>query len=484
MTSLKNFRWIENKKLFLILFVVIFVLKFPIMNTPHHWDSISRDLPISMWIKNNNLNPFPRIENYNGHPVLFYEILALSFLFFGESLLVSHLVVLIFSFLSVYFTYLLGEYLYGQKVGIIAALLLLFSPLFFAQSGIVQIEIVFTALSIITIYFAIKSELVWYIISGNLLVLTKEPAILIIISILIYKFMKNSKKLLIYSIPLFIFALWMITNKFVFGWFLYPQSVSYFNFSTSLLLTFFERFKEIFVWDYKWILTLIISISILKFYVSGKKIKIKSLLKTENFVFLLIVLFINILNSLIGKFFLIRYILVLYPIFFIAGSNALNYVLKKNTIIIFVTLFLIGLFINRWEGNRTNSCGCELESNLEYLDLIETHKNSTLYIETNFPNSTVLTTWPQSRELTLPFLGYIKSPVYVKTVSEELITCTRISYFNGSLNGVNLICYSPQAHQPEKLLEIIKNLNLTLIKRFEKNGKYTEIYALNGLLLI
>jgi hypothetical protein len=249
-------------------------------------------------------------------------------------------------------------------------------------------------------------------------------------------------------------------------------------------LTFFERFKEIFVWDYKWILTLIISISILKFYVSGKKIKIKSLLKTENFVFLLIVLFINILNSLIGKFFLIRYILVLYPIFFIAGSNALNYVLKKNTIIIFVTLFLIGLFINRWEGNRTNSCGCELESNLEYLDLIETHKNSTLYIETNFPNSTVLTTWPQSRELTLPFLGYIKSPVYVKTVSEELITCTRISYFNGSLNGVNLICYSPQAHQPEKLLEIIKNLNLTLIKRFEKNGKYTEIYALNGLLLI
>ena len=467
-SKLKNFKLICPKTLFLILFIMILILKSSILNTPHHWDSIARDLPISIWIKNNNFNPFPQTNNYNGHPVFFYEILALSFFIFGESLFVSHLVTLIFAFLAVYFTYLLGKYLYKEKVGIIAALLLFFSPLFFAQSGIVQIEIAFAALSIITIYFTITNEVKWYLIIGSFLVLTKEPAVLIIFCILIYRYIKNPnflKKLLIYSIPLFIFGLWMMINKLVFDWFLYTSSVSYLDVSINILPRLLERFKEVFILDYKWILTFLVSISALKFYINKRR-DLKIVARDEYILFLLIILAISLYCCFIGKAFLIRYILVLYPIFFVVGANSLNSLFEKNVKIILMTLFLIGLFITRWGGNRINRCGCELESNLEYLDLVKTHYKAAKYIETNFPNATVLTTWPQTRELTFPYLGYVITPIKIKTAYE----------YDLNLSDIDLIYYSPQSHEPEILLDIMTNLNLTLLKRFEQNGKYSEIY--------
>lgn len=113
---------------------------------------------------------------------------------------------------------------------------------------------------------------------------------------------------------------------------------------------------------------------------------------------------------------------------------------------------------------------------MEYLDLIETHYNATKYIETNFPNSTVLTAWPQSEELREPILGYVNKPIKAIDITELLKNST----LEKEIYNIDLIYYYPQsALNRENLLKIINNLNSTLLKRFEKNGKITEIYKIN-----
>jgi hypothetical protein len=135
---------------------------------------------------------------------------------------------------------------------------------------------------------------------------------------------------------------------------------------------------------------------------------------------------------------------------------------------------MIILFVSKYFGTR-NEPGYKLESNMEYLDLIETHYNATKYIETNFPNSTVLTNFPQVYELKEPLLGYVNKPIKAIFIGVENFD------LNKEIYNTYLIYYSPQSGNRGKgdLLLIINNLNATLLKRFEKNGKFAEIYKID-----
>jgi len=459
---------LSNKRIVgILLFLLVLLLKLPIINTPHHWDSLGRDIPAAIWILEHNFNPFVGDLNV-GHPPFTFELLALSFLIFGKSLSVSHLLVVLFSFLGIYFTYLLALHLFDEHVGIIASLLLFFSPMYFAQSGIPQIEIPFTALTVMTIYFFIKENRIGYLISGSLLVLTKEPAVILIIIIILFKIFKNYrtrdiiyKDASFYVFPLLVFFAWMLLNKIYLGWFLYPGSIGYLGFG-KIPIRFEYLIYQVFFQEYRWVLTLLIVTSII--------IKNKGWNREEVIFLALVVLIYCIFFAFMEDIRLPRWILVCYPLFFILGSKAIVDIFNKKSYI--VMLILVLLFVTKWTGDRTIRSGATLETNLEYLDLIETHREAVKFIETNYPNAVVLTNWPQTMELRYPYEGY--TSIKVNAIDIETINESNFNFSN-----VDIIYYSPQSRRPKVLLNAMKYLNTTLIIRFEKNGKYAEIYRLN-----
>jgi len=199
-----NGKYISNIHIAIILFILVLTLKSPVLNLPYHSDALSSYVPTAVWMKDNGFNPFSLgFANSYGHPPLFFQTLALAFFLFGTKLFVAHLLIIIFSFLAIFFTYLIGEYLYGKKVGIFAALFLLFDPLFFAQSGMVQISVPFTALTMVSVYFALRNKTAFYLFAASCLVLFKEPAIFTISIITLYKYLEKDKR-------------WFITSLFVF----------------------------------------------------------------------------------------------------------------------------------------------------------------------------------------------------------------------------------------------------------------------------
>jgi len=458
-----------------LLAIIIFILKYPILNLPYSWDVMNYVIPSAQHIYEGNFTIF--LWSYsNGHPPFYFILLGFLFKLFGNSQIVSNLVTIFFSFLATYYTYLIGKHLFSRKIGVIATFLMFFYPTFFSHSGISHVAIPLTALAIISIYYFIKNNRILYLIFSSFLVLTEERAVVIPVSLLIYDFFKNKKfnfkRSIILSLPIILFMIWMISNKLHYGYFLWPLSTSLFSVNfIQIFLNIFMILKNLFFDYYKWILTSFIIISCFSFKLlrNRKKVVYSVIVSVIFFIFIFILpkfsiyfqryfpniadyfiivkyfsflfailLFILLLsfNKFIDfwndkKFypfyfifififlsyvlfipFAPRYALPIYPIIFLFFSVSLVKVFKKYSYIAFVIVLI--LFATQWFGDR-DTVGFTLEYNMEYVDAIKTHQMATNYLEENYPDAVILASFPQSLELQYPYLGYVKKPL--KTVS-------------------------------------------------------------------
>lgn len=537
----------------IFLFLLLIILKYPVLNLPYYWDDLNYMIPTIEHIYNNSFTPF--LWDYNlGHPPFFFWFVAVLFKIFGTSNLVAHSAVVLFSFLTLYFTYLIGKELFNRKVGIISSLTLLFTPIFFSYSGLLFLAIPLTAFATMTIYFAIKSKPFLYFIFGSLAILTKLPAILVIGGVTLSKLMKEkkiNKTVIVSLLPFITFLLLAISNKFYYGEFLNPiSSTSLVEFNlVKTLLNLLIILKTLLFDQYRWILTSFFIISFVKFK-ELKNIKkdffifslilgilfffllynlniftgslmpyfpnIKTYFSTvKSFSLLFSILFLLILFSyknLINHFkkknflelhitflltvlfytFLIpfspRYIVPLLPILFLFYSFSLTKLSGKYSyLIVFIILIIFSL---NFIGDRS-TVGFTLETNMEYVDAIKTQQLGASYIEKNFPDATVLASFPLSSELQHPYGGYVKKPINVITYPHfPGMTGHKKNYtlfLNPELyvdpvidiNTIDLYYYTPQEFPSKRVLDIVQKLNLTPIKRFELNNKAVEIYLVN-----
>jgi len=459
-----------------LLIVILFILKYPVLKLPYSWDVMNYVIPAAQFIYENSFTIF--LWNYsNGHPPFYFILLGFVFKLFGNSQLVAHLVTLFFSFLAVYYTYLLGKFLFNRKIGIIASFLMFFSPTFFSHSGMSHTAIPLTALSIISIYYFLKGNNFLYIIFSSLLVLTEERAIAIPLVLLFYKIFKekkiNIKKNIILFVPILVFILWLLSNKLYYGYFLWPASSSLVSFNIiRVFLNAFMVLKNLFFDYYRWILTSFIIISCFSFKLLKDKkrilfsliyplilfvlmfnlprlsiyfdkyfphiidyfIIVKEFSVLFALLFFILILsfnkFFNFWNNkkiypiyftfifMFLSYFLVipfapRYALPVYPIIFILFSLSLVKIFKKYSYVIFVILLI--LFSTQWTGNHSD-VGFVLEYNMEYVDAVKTHEMATHYLEKNFPDAVILVSYPQSLELQYPYLGYVEKPLNVISI--------------------------------------------------------------------
>ncbi len=499
----------------IFLFLIVLLFKLPIMNAPYHWDGMGGTVRGAVYIYQHRFIPFLGMFDF-GHPPLLHELLALTWAAVGRSLWGSHLLIIIFSFLGVYFTYCIGRELSDQKTGMLASLLLFFSPLYFAQSGTLNLEIPLTAFIIMTTYFSIKNKTLLAVISGICLVLTKGTGLLLIFSLLIYVFFRDVRgrkkvligRLLLYSIPLIVFLGWLVYHRWQAGWLLYNREFSFRIGYTALEL--YRRMEDLFFGNYHFLVTacMCFYFFLKKYGGKGKSAALpflvfvslgllakQLLLRERAFVSVLLVcyaivmvqlvkedkkllplfLFITIsllsFSSYVG--FLPRYLVIIYPFYFIIGAYCLvKMMARKSRVLVGVAIILIALFITRWYGQRaiaSSGSGAVLESNLEYLDMLKTHRQACRFIENNYPRSVVFTTWPQVLELTDPSNGYVKSS----------IKCVDFSQMGKDINlEVDLIYYASQADKAFEMRRFIRRFDKKLLQAYECNGKSVEVYAI------
>jgi len=166
------------------------------------------------------------------------------------------------------------------------------------------------------------------------------------------------------------------------------------------------------------------------------------------------------------SFFLPRYLLPIFSLLFILFSIPL---LQLNKNIKFLTiLVVIFLFFTQWFGERNIHDGILLESNMEYLDLVRSHKLTIDYILKNYPLDTVIfTDSPITDDLLQPFLHYTDKPfLNIIRVEDTVI----------DVNNIQLVVIPQQSTFFYEFKEKIAQMNLSLIKEYNINGKITEIY--------
>jgi len=463
----------ENLRIKTLLFILVVLLKFPVLNLPHNWDSAAF-AEHTMIIYRNNMMPLTLNEIDIIHPPAIFEIVAFLYMIFGESPMISHSVILVFSFFGVYFTYLLGSYLYNRNIGVTSALLLFFFPLYFAQSATLNLDIPMTALEIMTVYYLVRKNTILYTLSGSLLVLTKEPGILIIFAIFLYLLIyerpasKFIKSLLTYGLPFIVFFLFILYQKITSGYFLSEFHVSYFQISLQkFLFLIFSTLGLFFICLSLW--------EVLLLFFKSKKPEI--MIWKNELTLLIIIVFIY--GNFLSMAYMPRYALPLLPIIAIFFSIIVSVIFDKLRYIILVGILF--LFIANWYGYDCKVGSCEV--NMEYVDVINVHRDATRYIESNFQNSIVLTTWPLSVELNNPELHYVKTSIRsidFRCVPDFNINDPTLSKCKPQpdLKDADIILYSPHGAMRKEFFELVKRYNATLIREFHSDGKYAAVYRI------
>jgi hypothetical protein len=114
-------------------------------------------------------------------------------------------------------------------------------------------------------------------------------------------------------------------------------------------------------------------------------------------------------HSVVGGALLRRYLLPIYPVFYL-GAVWLVWRLPKP-----LARGVCGaaalLFVAAWFFSGPYSF--EFESNLAYADFVRLHEQAAHYLESRSDASRILTAWPATGELTQPFLGYVAKPLLV-----------------------------------------------------------------------
>jgi len=461
---------IEYIILFFLLFVLVFVSKNNILITPYYWDEMGW-ARAAQWLSEGNLLRFiPGLHPpaaFWGHPSGLHLTLASLFRLFGQSIWLSHLLILLFSFLGIYFTYLLARFLYGSTVAIVSSLFLFFSPIYFAQSGFFLGDIPVTALGVASVYFAIRKKYVPYLICAIYMVMIKETGIAIVFSLLIYFFLTESMKLkykskeiLIFSVPLIVITLFFIFQKIITGKFccIYPYKFELFEVQSELIFRQFVSIsKWLFVYQNRYIFTVLILLNLILIKTSRYK--------KENLLFLLIFIFSGF--SFTFLYFLPRYLLPAVPYLCIMGAWSISELIKSKVLQTAVGLALLVLMLNSLSGSPIYGTN---EWNMKYLDVIKMHKEMCKYLENNFPNARILTIFPHSSQLSNPDFGYIKKPLKVLHFTGDK-TSGHIGYFD------LILVSDPTNHVTTSLREYARDRKLPVIKSLTNDKVTSELYS-------
>ncbi len=173
-------------------------------------------------------------ELSRGHPLLFSFIYGFAYFLFDDSVIAGHIVSLIISITLLISVYIICNEYYSKHTGLLAVMLIIVQPVFFAQSVLVLPEVCLALFILWSVYFWSRGKLGLYALFSSLAILTKETAVIVPVviiagEIILFVFRnKNGLKFkfrpshILLLTPFIILGLFLLIQKYQNGWYLFP----------------------------------------------------------------------------------------------------------------------------------------------------------------------------------------------------------------------------------------------------------------------
>jgi 4-amino-4-deoxy-L-arabinose transferase-like glycosyltransferase len=511
-------KWIAG----ILIFAAFLVLKFPTLALPFYWDEMAHVIPLSVHVMERDFNPILYVpvgdnsrENLYGlvqdpgHPPLVFLTIALAFKIFGTRPIAAHGVSMIFSWMALFFTYLIARRLYGRGQAVSSALILLLSPLFFAISGTTHLTVATTGLTAASIYFAVTKRSVPFAVACSLMMLTRGNAFVAYPGLFVYIFCvlwdgkapSTLRKSLPYLIPAFVWAAWMIFHYAATGY-LFVQPQNFFNVLPHHHLDTFlwgvARVAYIFFFLRGGYFLSLSVLVFLAFYIRrnlparGRGAGLRSFLIKTVSAHTEVLLFALIPLGYMGAFSFLQnlsaqYLLPTNPLLVIMGIASLFYMFQRRKLVAFLLVALLAAYnVYCWRGddpllaavialkpdvpnkNRPSDYS-SYENNMDYVDVIKLHREAARYLEENFADRRILASWPPIMELSYPYLGYVKKP----------LNMVFMGFFIKDMNpdDFDVLLYATESDYQPNYDAIFRKFKLDLVKRFQKGSKGVFIFT-------
>ena len=487
-------------------FVGLLALHYPLLRLPYFWDEAGYYIPAALDFYRSWLL-VPESTLPTGHTPLVMVYLGLLWRVFGFSPLVTRAAMILVAAATIVALYALARRVAAREVAIWSAVLLALSPMFFAQSSLVYLDLpaaLFTALAVLAL---LDGRVLMFAVVASLAVLTKETAVVLLPVAWLYAWKRSRagqvpplpKTWLALVTPLVPLVAWTLYYRHVTGfWTGNAEYLQYNLYSTldpgRVFWSLLRRLYEVFIGGFNWLLVAGAVLGVWRGTVRGSHRGTETQRHQGNLFFLaagLGVMYLLML-SLVGGAILPRYLLPIFPIFFLVAT-VLVWRLPK-----IVAHSLCGAtlacFVAAWFINPPYPF--PYEDNLSYADFIRLHQQAAQFLESRSANERILTAWPATDELARPFLGYVRKPLRVVPLP---------GFTPGEFNGVPaesfdvLYLYSRKYEPPENWLvrfpyfqkvqeryfdyapqtpeeTLVARYRLRLLAEFERRGQWVRIF--------
>jgi 4-amino-4-deoxy-L-arabinose transferase-like glycosyltransferase len=391
------------------LFLLTALLKVPTLGTPAYWDEMAwlgqaHELwRHDLWWALPGLHP---AAAFWGHPPGLHLLGAALWKLTGPSLTSAHLLIALFAGLGVASTHLLGRELGDARSGTWAALLLLATPLYFAQAGFFLADVPITALGVTTLWLLLRGRTAAYLACATAMLLIKETSIALLAAFLLYLLLRDGprsaavwRRTALLATPLLVIGAFFVAQKIATGhfFFIYEFEIELFYLTPA---TAWNQFRFVTEWIFReqqrWLITALIAVAVSTRGRFWKRPELHLLL---------------VVATVFGYAFAIllllpRYLLPVLPFLYLAGLQALRSLVPSSRLRDVLAAGLVVAVVAAHASPRFFGSG---ETDLAYVTVARLNREACAEIEQRFPAATVLAAFPQVRQLAVPLLGYVEA---------------------------------------------------------------------------
>jgi len=454
---------------FVGLLLLVFAAEAPVLHLPYYWDEAGW-AGAAHWLGGQNLlRAIPGLrspDTFWGHPPGLHVVLATLFKVFGDSRVVAHFLAVSLAFVGVYFTYRLGSLLYDRPTGACAALALFLSPVYFAQSAMFLADVPVAALGVAAVYFALRDNYAGYLLSAIPLVLVKETGAAVVAALLLFVLWSHRRRpgaavrdLARYAVPLVAISGFLAWQKLMTGEFFFILGGMPFEFLDVGLGLWWSKCVLITRWLFwdqlRFIPTALAVVAIVRApgWRSGRGLRLFGLIVLAScypFVFI---------------YLLRRYLMPALPFLYILGMGALTALIRPRLWRYAAAAGILAVSAASLADLRLRGNG---EWTMSYLTVVRSAQATYPHLQEHYRNARVLAAWPDTVNLTRPYIGYVETPVKVVWYKGEPAL--------GDYDVMLVSWPSAGAALREYAARQVAMGALRLVDRRERDGVWAEVY--------
>jgi 4-amino-4-deoxy-L-arabinose transferase-like glycosyltransferase len=412
---------------FIGVFGAVALAHLPFLRLPYFWDETGYYIPAALDFFHKGLL-IPQSTLTTGHTPLIPVYLALTWRLLGFSPLITRLAMAAFAAATLVALYMVGRAVASREAALWACILLAVSPLFFAQTTLAFLDLPAAFTTTIAVWALLRRRLGWFALAASIAVLTKETAIVIVpvAIIFLWRFRKHaaSSTWIWLATPVATLAAWTVYYHHQTGfWTGNPEYLQYNLYSTlgpvRIATSFARRLYQVFIAGFNWLLVGAALLGFRRMKAFQQQNAAEGVSRKEDppahrrkeFFYLaagLAVVYISLL-SVVGGAVLARYLLPMFPCFYLALVLFVEFLPRPLMRVAFI-LVAAG-FGAAWLIKP--SYPFAYENNLAYTDFIPLHQQAAEWLSAQADTPRILTAWPATDELSHPELGYVEKPLRV-----------------------------------------------------------------------